>query len=782
MNFIKNITLTIILFVSSQCFAFRSDSVKLTNTSIHLSIRNFGSKNIKGYCTQKVQFLKASNQLTFDLSSLIVDSVYYNSNFLSHSRNGDKINLTLPTVQQIGDSCTIKIVYRGTPGADPSGWGGFYFSGDYAFNLGVGFQVNPHSFGRAWFPCIDEFDIKNSYDFYIETDTNYTAACNGILISNTKNGNSRIWHYQESTIMSAYLASVTVSKFTILKSQYNGLQKQFPIWLNCLPVDTNKIKASFSNLPATIAAFENAFGAQLYSKVGYNFVPFSSGAMEHAGNITYPNAFADGSKNYETLIAHELSHHWWGNAVTCKTAEDMWLNEGWASYCEHFFTQQLYGTQAYKKSILANHLFVSRFAHIRDGEIYSMTNIPHSNTYGSHVYKKGASVVHSLRSIMGDSLFFIACKAYLTQFRFKNASSLQMQQVFENIGGVKAKSFFENWVFEKGFPHIIIEKQIHSGNGPYKINFFTFQKPRFTNKLYKNLPVEVFFFKNRKEYEVRTIEINNEKDEFNFTFNFKPVFVCLDYNEKLCDAITDRTIISNTQTTYDIPEAFAKLNILKVTDSALIRLEHHWVGPEKYITTQPAMSNYRYITLDGIWQTADTFSLELTYDGRQQGANATLGYLDHTLITKTEDSLTVLYRGFPGDWWRPYPNLQFTRGGKLDKQGKVLIKNAQKGDYVLAMYNKATGVINNEINIEKQFTCFPNPTSKQINLAFATINQSILIEIYDGKGANIYQIKLDNNSNQLHIDSSTWTNGTYTINYYNQNTNQYDTQKVVVVN
>ncbi len=784
MKSIKFIIVIYLIFLSINAMALRSDSVSIQNTEIHLAIRNFSAKKINGFCVQTIKFLVPTNTLSLDLSALKVDSILDGNTKLLYAQIGDKLKINLSSTKAVGSISNFKIYYQGTPAADPSGWGGFYFSGDYAFNLGVGFQVNPHSYGRAWFPCIDEFDIKNSYDFFIETDTNYTAACNGLLISNTKIGNSIIWHYREANPLSAYLAAVSVSKFTILKSQHNGIQSQYPVWLNCLPSDTNKIKASFENLPFAIQAFENAFGPQEYSKVGYNFVPFNSGAMEHAGNITYPNDFANGSKTYETLLAHELSHHWWGNAVTCKTAEDMWLNEGWASYCEHFFTEQLYGKQAYKNSILANHLFVLRFAHIRDGNIYSMTNIPHANTYGSHVYKKGASVIYSLRNVLGDSVFFKACKAYQTQYRFTNASTNDMQQVFENSGGsTKANSFFENWVKEKGFPHVIIQKQTHSGSGPFNLEIKTYQKPRFTNKLYKNMPIEVFFFKNRKEYEVKTIFINNENDSFNFTFNFKPVYVCLDYNQKLADAITDKTIVSNTKTSYDMPETFAKLNIIKATDSALIRLEHHWVGPEKFITTQPAMSNYRYITLDGIWQTTDTFNLELNYDGRAQGTNATLGYLDHTLITKTEDSLTVLYRGFPGDYWRPYPNLQFTTGGKLDKTGKVLIKNAQKGDYVFAMYNQTVNIeTQDNLKNEKQFTCYPNPTSKEINLNFTHSNQKVMIEIYSTKGELMYQNNETLKQDKLIIDSSKWANGTYVIQYFNETKNIYETQKVVVVN
>lgn len=494
-------------------------------------------------------------------------------------------------------------------------------------------------------------------------------------------------------------------------------------------------------------------------------VPFSSGAMEHAGNITYPLLFADGTSNYETLMAHELSHHWWGNQVTCQTVGDMWLNEGWASYCEHLFTEKLRGLIAYKKSILSNHLFVLRYAHINDGQPYSMINIPETITYGNHVYKKGADVVHSLRGVMGDSLFFIACRNYQTQYRLKNASSYDMQNIFAQTGGgAIATDFFNHFVFQPGFPHVIIQKQVHAGSGPFTLTFNTLQKPRFKSTPYTNLPVEVFFFRDRTHYEKRRIVINSEEETFTVTLPFKPVMVCVDYDEKLSDAITDRTVTVGSKGTYDLPETMSKLIVNKVDDSALLRVEHHWVGPEKYITSYPYMSNYRYLSVDGIWNDSLSFDLEMQYDGRK-GAISGTGYLDHTLIFKTEDSLTVLYRAFPGDYWREWKDLQFTYGNKNDKQGKVLIKNALKGDYVFAMRDKNLEV--NEASVTPLFELYPNPSSSKVEIVLNGdyVNSELTVSNMEGKV--VYSTKLTNPILSLMLDVSQWQTGTYFVNLKN---------------
>lgn len=772
MTKIKALLFLTALLISAPLKALRSDSLSITNTELHLDIRNFGAKKIAGHCVQTIQFKVGMSQLRLDLSKLIVDSILHNNAKLSYTQKGESLIITLDKTYQANETTLVDIYYKGTPAADPGGWGGFYFTGNYAFNLGVGFTVDPHSYGRAWFPCIDEFTIKGAYEFYIQTDTNYVAACNGVLKDVAQNGNSKIWHYREDHIMSAYLASVSVSQFSILKSNFNGVNTNFPIWLYCAGADSFKVKSSFANLPFAIAAFEKAFGAQPYDKVGYNLVPFNAGAMEHAGNITFPGPSVDGTKAAETTMAHELSHHWWGDAVTCVDASEMWLNEGWASYCEHFFTEQLYGKQAYKQSIAANHLFVLRFAHVRDGAVFSMIDIPTTQTYGSHVYKKGADVIHSLRSVVGDSVFFKACKAYQTAYRFKNASSQNLQAMFEqNGGGNKAMNFFLNWVYEGGAPHVIIRNQIHSGNGPFELKITTEQRPRFTTKLYRNLPIEIFFFKDRNTYVKQTIVINNETDDFNFSLSFKPVFVCLDYDEKLSDAITDKTLITATNTTFDVPEMIGKLITKNLKDTAFVRLEHHWVGPEKFVTTQPAMSNYRYVTLDGIWNSQDSIDLEMSYDGRMPGATASSGYLDHTLIFKSEDSLTVLYRGFPGDYWRPWPNLQLTTGNKNDKAGKVLIKNAQKGDYVLAMYDKTLAIqLNNNDKLQSEWSINPNPVDTELHIGFQQpCTKGEWLVITDAIGQRKYfEYRGEENWNTI-IKTNTWAQGNYIVTWGGHN-------------
>lgn len=198
---------------------------------------------------------------------------------------------------------------------------------------------------------------------------------------------------------------------------------------------------------------------------------FTAGAMEHATNISIGRAFINGTLGYETLWAHELSHMWWGDKVTCKTDADMWLNEGWASFNEALFTQALYGNTAYKNWIRTNHRKVLQFAHISDGSYLALNAIPSDYTYGATAYQKGADIVHTLRNYLGDSLFKVGTQHYLDSFAYGNASSANLRDALTSATGINMNRFFDDWIFTPGFPHFSIDSVVYFPGGLITILF-----------------------------------------------------------------------------------------------------------------------------------------------------------------------------------------------------------------------------------------------------------------------------------------------------------------------
>ena len=133
------------------------------------------------------------------------------------------------------------------------------------------------------------------------------------------------------------MACIHVADYSTIKWTYNGSERDIPVELYAKAQDTAAFKIAFQNLDKNLEAFEHFYGPYQFEKVGYSLVPFNGGAMEHSTNISYPVSAATNGLAFETLMAHELAHHWWGNWVTCDKKEEMWLNEGMASYSEYLF-------------------------------------------------------------------------------------------------------------------------------------------------------------------------------------------------------------------------------------------------------------------------------------------------------------------------------------------------------------------------------------------------------------------------------------------------------------
>ena len=340
----------------------RSDTIDVLNYNIYLDITDYGNQKIAGSC--EIQFVSLKNNVTvlyLDLLQMTVDSITSQGQLLTSTYNDTLLSVTLPLVLNMEDTSSVIVYYNGSPQGDPSGWGGWYFQGNYAYNLGVGFDTDPHNYGRVWHPCFDNFVERATYDFSILTNAGKTSYANGYIVNDQVVGiDSLVRTWRMDSPIPTYLACIAVVNYTHVYQDYvsSVTANTTPVFLISEPADTNNFKASFTNLHGAIEAFEEGYGPYLWDKVGFNLVPFSGGAMEHATSIAYPKSSANGGLGSETLMAHELAHHWWGDLVTCRTAEDMWINEGMASFSERLFLEYVYGYDAYIDDIKLNHLAV----------------------------------------------------------------------------------------------------------------------------------------------------------------------------------------------------------------------------------------------------------------------------------------------------------------------------------------------------------------------------------------------------------------------------------------
>ncbi len=664
----------------------RSDSIDIERIVVHLNLLNV--PQIKASALLKViGKVDGVTEIRLDLEGLTVDSVYApNGVHWPFSQEGSSLFVTMPQPLNAGVITTFSIDYHGIPPSDASGWGGYYNTGGYTFNLGVGFAADPHSYGRAWFPCFDNFVERFTFQTSILSPVGKPGYGNGILIAelNVPGGIERSWRQEEP--IPSYLACFAAGPFTSFKREYpGGLNTLIPVEIAAAPADTNNVRNTFINLPKAIEAYEYWYGPYQWDKIGYSLVPFNSGAMEHATNIAVGRAYINGSLTYETLWAHELSHHWWGDLATCSTAEDMWLNEGWASYSEHLFTEKVYGQTAFRNAVRANHLSVLQNAHINEGGYLAVSGVPHSLTYGTHVYNKGASVAHNLRGYLGDSLFRVGCRASLFQTSFDDWSSAEFRDKLEAATGKDLHDFFDDWVFAGGYPDYTVDsvKLIFSPfDAPTIAQVFVKQKLRGAPHFHHNVPLEFTFLMNdgQRQYQTGTVSGENTLLEFQFpAFGPAPQSVFVNTNLKLLQARAEGEKVIKTTGVTNFLEAKFNLTVNALgLDSVLFRVEHHYAAPDNaganpkdYTLTNRYWS---VLTAGNNFPTGFDAQAIIFYDGRGMGDQ-----LDNELFEATnnsEDSVLLLYRPGAGQTRQEMAHLYEGQSGWRERLLGAVAANA----------------------------------------------------------------------------------------------------------
>jgi len=755
-----------------------SDTIHVVNYAIHLNIVHFSHRSISGYTALTITpKMNNVNSIGLYLLSMTVDSILLNSSHIpSFSYNDTLIHIPLATPINTSDTVTLKIFYHGLPQEDPSGWGGFYFSSDsaYAFNLGVGFQTVPHCFGRAWFPCVDDFIDRSTYDCYIRVDNGKTAVCGGTLMNVAHNADStKTFYWRLHLPIPTYLASVAVANYTAVSSTFNGMNGSIPVKIYVPPADTSNAKASFTHLLSILNVYENDFGPYLWERVGYVGIPFTGGAMEHATNIGYPLMCINGNLSYESMYAHELSHHWFGDLVTCATAGDMWLNEGWASYCESLYREGIYGYSSYAGNVKANHFTTLSTCHTDDGGYFALYGIPSAITYGSTVYKKGADVIHTMRYYLGDSLFFSMLKTYLVTYKFNHISTADFRDFISSNTGVNMTDFFNGWVFSAGFPHYAIDSTVYNGTGN---DFTVYVKQKLLHKAsYVNSnKIWITFMNSAWQKYTDYIEFSGHTGSKVFHLPFTPVATMLDLDNKTSDARTDYSQTIKTTGNYSFPNSYFILNVQTLPDSAFFRVEHNWVAADPLQTPTPGIyriSGKRYWKIDGIFPPGFVAEAKFNFN---RGA----GHFDDTLLVtaNSADSLVLLYRVNAADDWHI---VNFTKTGN-NSTGYITTENVQKGEYTFGIGKPHQAGIDVKNQTKKaELRVFPNPSNDTFNILFNSDKNSEL-KIYDNANNLVYTKKVNPKQEKITWKPSGLKSGNYVV-YLFENGKAVTFEKIVYV-
>ncbi|HEV3433357.1 MAG TPA: M1 family aminopeptidase [Nitrososphaera sp.] len=441
--------------------AHYAPSLSFTITHMRLEIEpDFQNHMISCQQSLSIMTLQDIDTIELDAAELQVDKISAAAGRLNFRNLDDKIIVKLDRTLNEGSKTEIYISYTAKPRK------GFYFVGPdkyYPDKYQEAWTQGETTEARYWFPCIDHPRVKFSSQISVIVPIGFTAISNGRLLNIEKLNEKQIYRWSESNPHSSYLTSVVVGKYIEIKDDKN-------LYYYVPPERKQDATRSFEHTYEIVRFFEEYFDTnypyEKYSQVTVQ--DFVYGGMENSSCTTLTldtlhdeKAHLDFTSDY--LVSHELAHQWFGDLVTCSDWQHIWLNEGFATYCEALYLEASKGEDEFQYYVLQtadDYLEEARTRYTRP--IVTKVYKHPDDLFDRHTYEKGGCVLHMIRHIVGEKYFRRSLRTYLQRFANCNAETDDLRRVFELETGKSLQQFFDQWIFREGHPELNID--FHSDN------------------------------------------------------------------------------------------------------------------------------------------------------------------------------------------------------------------------------------------------------------------------------------------------------------------------------
>jgi len=492
-----------------------------------------GSTYVSGTALTVVKAVQPLDSFVAELrSNMIIDSVFINGVKKNFQRGSDHVFIPLSPTLPAGTQVTALFYYNGT--CSPNA----VFAGTNGNGLSYSASVSESYQAREWFPVKQILKDKiDSADIWITTDQANKAGSNGTLegVDFLPNAKKR-YRWKSRHAMSYYMPSFSVGNYM----EYDNYAKPVAMAPDSILIqhyiadDENylaSIKTNLDKTPAFIEKFSELFGLYPFADEKYGHAQAEiGGGMEHQ-TMTTTSSFGS------TIIAHELGHQWFGDNVTCATWNHIWLNEGFATYCEYLAIEKLpalfptTNPATYMQNIHNNVLSQP------GGSVY----IPEASVYdenrifsGRLSYNKGGAIIHNLRfEMQDDNLFFQTLKNYQQQYHDSVATADDFKHVAETTSGKNFTDFFNQWYYGEGYPTFNITYIRQTPDSIILIVNETVSAPAITP-----------FFKGLYEFKITSAQgdttvkayVTSNNQQFKFKYNKTPNGVVVDPNNWVLNA------------------------------------------------------------------------------------------------------------------------------------------------------------------------------------------------------------------------------------------------------
>ncbi len=385
-----------------------------------------------------------TQQITFELmNDLTVDSVKHITQNLTFSHINNVVSIDLTASLNASQLDSVTVYYHGEPGN--SGFGSFSVNWQNDSIPIMATLSEPYG-ARDWWPCKQTLNDKiDSIDVHITCPAQYEAGSNGVLVNTIDGGSYKTYHWKHRYPIAAYLIAIGISDFAIY-SDYCYLPTDTIEILNY--VFPQNLTYAQERTPITadfITLFDTLFGPYPFANEKYGHLQWTwGGGMEHQ-TMSFMGGF-----NFD-LISHELAHQWFGDKITCGSWEDIWLNEGFATYATGLCYQYVDPFYWYAWRQFSRNNVVSE----TDGSVFCSDTTSNDRIFNSRLtYRKASYLLHMLRFRMGDEAFFSAIKHYLTDpaLAFNYSQTENLKYYLETYSSLDLTEFFADWYYGEGHP------------------------------------------------------------------------------------------------------------------------------------------------------------------------------------------------------------------------------------------------------------------------------------------------------------------------------------------
>ena len=382
-----------------------------------------------------------------------------------------------------------------------------------------------------WFPTIDKPNERATNEIYVTVEDRFKTLSNGVLVSSKKNNDgTRTDHWKMDLPHAPYLVMLAIGEYAIVSDTWNGI----PVDYYVEPKFEKYARNIFPHTPEMLQFFSDKTGVpypwQKYAQVVVR--DYVSGAMENTTAVIFgefmngtDRELVDNLRN-ETIVAHEMFHHWFGDYVTCESWANLTLNEGFANYSEYLWLEHKYGREEADLHRLQEQSGYLQSAAQGIRPIIHFGYEDKEDMFDAHSYNKGGLVLHMLRYYVGDEAFFAAIEKYLKDNAFSDVEGHELRLAFEDVTGEDFNWFFNQWFYREGHPQLTVEYDYDEATRQVIVSVEQTQDPQAMPPIFE-LPVSIDIYVGGKKTR-HLARIDQRQQTFTFDAAQDPDLIVFD--------------------------------------------------------------------------------------------------------------------------------------------------------------------------------------------------------------------------------------------------------------